>query len=202
MVNLVIQTLRPFRHTGIVRVAEQINRLFKHCYRVVYHRWLLLKGIHPISTTQQGVEIGVLPGRKPQSALDFIVRFKEPNKKQWRTPRHIHLVVELYVKEAYNPQLTYALRDHLISVFNRVQPITSFPPKLQVYQRGDEQKFAALDAVGEFSVEFLLVVSELIFIQEKTNYPSGSLTKELYEDFGRKDRFSVIHKAVFRGRGA
>jgi hypothetical protein len=201
MVKLVIQTLCPFRHTGIVRVAEQINRLFKHCYRVVYHHWLLLKGIHPIWTTQQGVEIGVLPGRKPQSALDFIVRFKEP-KKRWRTPRHVHLVVELYVKETRDPQLTYALRDHLISVFNRIQPITSFPPNLQVYQPGDEQKFAALDAVGEFSVEFLLVVSELIFIQEKTNYLGGSLTKELYEDFGRKDRFSVIHKAVFRGRGA
>lgn len=37
-----------------------------------------------------------------------------------------------------------------------------------------------------YIVEFLLVVSELIFIQEKTNYPQGSLTRELYEDFGTK----------------
>jgi hypothetical protein len=202
MVKPVVQTLHSFKHIEfIIRVAQQVNRLIKHCCKTVYHYWLLFNGIHPIWETQKGVVIGVRRGTKPQSDLDFVVRFREP-KKRWRTPRHIHLVVELYVKEAHNPQLTYALRDHLIFVFNQIQPITSFPPKLQVYQPGDEQKFASLDAVGEFSVEFIMVVSELIFIQEKTNYPSGSLTKELYEDFGRKDRFSVIHKAVFRGQGA
>jgi hypothetical protein len=61
-------------------------------------------------------------------------------------------------------------------------------------------KFTELDKVGEFSVEFLLVVTELIMIQEKTNYPQGSLTQKLYADFGIKDRFSVIQSAVFRGR--
>jgi len=202
MVKPVVQTPRSFRHIGcIIRGMQQVDRLLKHGCRTVYHYWLLLNGIHPIWETQKGVLIGVRCGTKPESEHDFVVMFREP-KKRWRTPRHIHLIVELYVKEAYNPQLTYALRDHLIYVFNQIQPITSFPPMLQVYQPGDEQKFASLDAVGEFSVEFLLVVSELIFIQEKTNYPGGSLTKELYEDFGRRDRFSVIHKAVFRGQRA
>jgi len=35
-------------------------------------------------------------------------------------------------------------------------------------------------------------------IQEKTNYPEGSLTENLYEDFGVKDRFHVIQKAVLK----
>jgi len=52
--------------------------------------------------------------------------------------------------------------------------------------------------VGEFPIEFLLVVTELLAIQEKTNYPKGSLTENLYRDFGVKDRFSVIQKAVLK----
>lgn len=35
-------------------------------------------------------------------------------------------------------------------------------------------------------------------IQEKTNYPQGSLTQQLYADFGVKDRFSVINAATLK----
>jgi hypothetical protein len=56
-----------------------------------------------------------------------------------------------------------------------------------------------LESMGEFTVELLLVVTELIGIQEKTNYPEGSLTESLYRDFGVADRFSVIQKATWRG---
>lgn len=166
-----------------------------------FRSWLLrLLGKQLIWTTQQGVEIAVEKGRKAQSPHDFVVKFRDPQRGgSWRTPKHVHLVVELYVKEAYNRDLTHQLRDHLIGVFDKVQPISSYPPRLQVYKKGDELPFAELDKVGEFSVEFLLVVSELIFIQEKTNYPQGSLTRTLYEAFGREDRFSVINRATFRG---
>lgn len=44
----------------------------------------------------------------------------------------------------------------------------------------------------------MLVVTELIMIQEKTNYPEGSLTRQLYEDFGVRDRFSVINSATLK----
>lgn len=165
--------------------------------RKTLRRWLLrLLGKQIIWTTQRGVEIVVERGRK--SNLDFVVKYREPNGR-WRTPKHIHLIVELYVKQAYRPQLTLELRDCLLAMYDKIQPAPQYPPTLQVYQPGDEQRFSALDNVGEYTVEFLLVVSELIFIQEKTNYPQGSLTRELYEDFGTKDRFSVLHKAAFRG---
>jgi len=52
--------------------------------------------------------------------------------------------------------------------------------------------------VGEFTVELLLVLTELMAIQEKTDYPKGTLTESLYRDFGVKDRFSVIQKAVVK----
>lgn len=159
-------------------------------------QWMYrLLGMHLVWKTREEVEIYVEKGKK--SPLDFVVRYKEPGKPA-RTPKHVHLIVELYVKEAYNKSLTHQLRDHLLQVFAQVQPATGFPPTLQVYQPGHEKPFSALNVVGEFSIEFMLVVSELIFIQEKTNYPQGSRTRELYEAFGNKDRFSVIHMATHR----
>lgn len=41
-----------------------------------------------------------------------------------------------------------------------------------------------------------LVVSELIFIQKRTNYPEGWLIYRLYQDFGAKDRFTVVNAAA------
>jgi hypothetical protein len=83
-------------------------------------------------------------------------------------------------------------------MFKHIQPITSYPPELQFFRKEHIEKFRDLNKVGEFGVEFLLVVTELLAIQEKTNYPSGSLTESLYKDFSERDRFAVIQKAVLR----
>lgn len=187
------------------RLAERLGSKLRQLQIALRKRaWLLTSRPHRatqrIWKTKEGIDIVVRPGKKSQS--DFIVFYKDNKRsRRWRTPKHIHLIVELYVKEAHDPELTYQLRDHLISIFDKIQPIEEFPPRLQVYQRGDEERFKNLDAVGEFSVEFMLIVSELIFIQEKTNYREGSLTKDLYQAFGNEDRFRVIHRATFRGRG-
>jgi hypothetical protein len=110
----------------------------------------------------------------------------------------VHLIVEMYVKYAHNPSLTLELRDHILKMFGRIKPVDSFPPALQFFKAEHVECFRDLDRVGEFPVEFLLVVTEFIAIQEKTNYPQGSLTESLYKDFGEKDRFSVIQKASWR----
>lgn len=148
--------------------------------------------------TSRNVEVRVYPGRKEQSPHDFIVRFREPGKRE-RTPRHVHIIVEMYVKQAYNPSLTMRLRDHILEMFRHIRPADRFPPALQFFKPEHIEPFTDLDNVGEFTVEFLLVVTELIGIQEKTNYPEGSLTESLYRDFGEADRFSVIQKATWRG---
>lgn len=158
---------------------------------------MALHGEHVLYTTSDGVEITVIPGNK--GPKDFIVKFRKPGGKT-RTPRHIHLIVELYVKQAHNRELTRKLCDYFLGVFNKVKPITAFPPSLQVFKPANIKEFAELDEVGEFGVEFLLVVNELIIIQEKTNYPDGSLTQKLYESFKTKDRFGVVNMAV-QGKG-
>ncbi len=127
-----------------------------------------------VYTTGENVRIEVYPGSKRQSPYDFIVKFREPNKRE-RTPAHIHLIVEMFVKHAYNSSLTLKLRDHILEMLSQIKPVTSFPPTLQFFKSEHIEPFKELDKVGEFTVEFLLIAIELVAIQEKTNYPTGTV---------------------------
>jgi hypothetical protein len=149
--------------------------------------------------TKSNVRFEVYPGSKRQSPYDFIVKFREPNKRE-RIPAHVHLIVEMYVKHAYNPSLTLKLKDHLLTMLSQIKPVATFPPALQFFRPEHIELFRELDKVGEFTVEFLLVAIELVAIQEKTNYPTGTVTENLYKNFGVKDRFSVIQRAVWKGK--
>lgn len=152
-----------------------------------------------VYTTKASVQFEVYPGSKHQSPYDFIVKFRELGKRK-RTPSHVHLIVEMYVKHVYNPSLTLKLRDHILTMLSQIKPVTTFPPTLQFFKPEHIEPFKELDKVGEFTVEFLLVAIELVAIQEKTNYPTGTVTENLYMSFGIKDRFQVIQKAAWKGK--
>ena len=50
-----------------------------------------------------------------------------------RTPAHVHLIVEMYVKYAYNPSLTLKLKEHILTMLSQIKPISSFPPNHSVF---------------------------------------------------------------------
>ena len=145
-----------------------------------------------IHTTLDNVEIYVDKGSK--SKYDFVVRYKEPGKRM-RTPKHVHIITDLYRKHDNNPELSMKLRNHFLYLIDNVYSANTFPPQLIHFNQSIAESFSKLENYGDFTVEFLLVVNELLFIQEKTNYPTGDLTKRLYNDFGVKDSFSVINTA-------
>lgn len=154
-----------------------------------------------IYRTKNNVEVIVSKGKKPQSPYDFKVHYKEPDKRI-RTPKHIHLIIDLYMKLSKNEELTMKFVDHIINnIILKIKPATTFPPRLQVFKPEHIGEFKELDNYGEYSVEFILVVAELIMIQEKTNYPTGTLNLELFKKFRNKeDIFSVVSSATFRNR--
>ena len=119
-----------------------------------------------------------------------------------RTPKHIHLIIDLYMKKTGNKSLTMQLVDHIINeIISKVKPSNTNPPVLQIFRPDHVKRFQALDAYGEYSVEFLLVITELIMIQEKTNYPGGSMNLKLFQLFrDNADIFSVVSAATFSGR--
>jgi len=145
----------------------------------------------------RGTKIIVEPGQK--SKHDFRVKYQEKGKRE-RTPKHIHIIIDLYMKLIGNDSLTMQLVDYLITdVIDVVQPSTKYPPTLQVFQSPSAQKFRPLDTYGEYPVDFLMVVTELIQIQEKTNYPTGTFNRKLFESFRkRNDIFVVVSHATFR----
>jgi len=151
-----------------------------------------------VYTTKNGVDIIVSRGSKKESPYDFRVHYREPNKRM-RTPKHIHLIIDLYLKMSKNEELTMKLVDYLISMMEKLEPVKIFPPKLQVYDKEDLSVFNELNNYGEYSVEFLVVVTEFIMIQEKTNYPTGTMNVNLFKKFREKaDIFSVVSSATFR----
>ncbi|MEM5871736.1 MAG: hypothetical protein QW051_02595 [Candidatus Aenigmatarchaeota archaeon] len=154
-----------------------------------------------IFKTKEGIEILVSKGVKAQSPYDFKVHYKEPNKKI-RTPKHIHLIIDLYMKLSRNEELTMKLVKHIIdNIILKVKPTNKFPPELQVFRYEDVKKFEELNNYGEYSVEFILVVTELIMIQEKTNYPSGEMNLNLFKKFmDKEDIFSVVSAATFSNK--
>ena len=155
-------------------------------------------GRHPIYTTAKNVVVYASKGGKSQH--NFKVQYQEPGKRV-RTPKHIHLIIDLYMKRTGNRLLTMRLVDHIIDgIILRVDASTSNPPVLQVFSPDHVKQFEALNTYGEYSIEFLLVVTELIMIQERTNYPEGVLNLKLFQRFrDEADIFSVVSAATFRG---
>lgn len=107
------------------------------------------------------------------------------------------------MKSVGNEKLTMQMVDHILNdIIHKVSPTTTFPPKLQVFQPAHIYEYRELNRYGEYPVDFLLVITELIQIQEKTNYPSGTLNLNLFRLFREKtDIFTVVSAATFRGRG-
>lgn len=149
-------------------------------------------------TTEDRIKVFVSKGSKKESPYDFRVHYQELDKRV-RTPKHIHLIIDLYMKLSKNKELTLKLVDYLINMMKKLNPVTKYPPSLQVYNKEDITQFEELNSYGEYSVEFILVVTELIMIQEKTNYPKGTMNVKVFERFRDKhdDIFSVVSAATF-----
>lgn len=166
----------------------------------------LARNQDPIHTTVEGVCVFVTPGNKtPREHFphDFRVRYRLPGPRAHRrTPKHIHIIVDLYRKRDQQRRLTNRLVDHIINeIIGGVAPVSELPQALQVFRPEQIQQFGRLNDIGEYSPEFLLVVVELLMIQERTNYPDGVLNLQLFQKFrDGEDIFSVVGAATYRGR--
>lgn len=154
--------------------------------------------LHHIYTTSDSVDIFTCQGEK--SRFHFIVRYQQPQKRV-RTPKHIHIMIDLYLKRLMNETLTNHLLDHIINeIILKVTPNQAMPPRLQLFSSEQATRFEALNSYGEYSIEFILVVVELLMLQEKTNYPTGTLNLVGFQKFRNgRDIYSVVSAATFRG---
>ncbi|MHA1677555.1 MAG: hypothetical protein ACTSW3_02110 [Promethearchaeota archaeon] len=154
---------------------------------------------------KDGRIIGVFQGSRGDNPdLDIIVKYKEPGK-QVRTPQHIHWAIDLLIKREHNKNLVNKFIRYLLDVWKKVEPFKTKEDQqkceLKFTNPENLKEFEELNNYGEYSVEFIGHILELIMIQEKT----GSIKAHMFKDtleaiLNNKDIFSIVSKATFRGR--
>lgn len=104
------------------------------------------------------------------------------------------------MKKVSEKELTLDLVREFLKMLSDLKQAEDFPPKFQEFSKERFSRFEKLDNYGEYTVEFLAAIFDLIMIQEKTNYPNGTINRKLFEAFlEEKDIFSVVSAATFRG---
>lgn len=141
------------------------------------------------------------------SQFDIVIKYRKDGNRI-RTPKHIHWVVDILMKMQGNEALT---KQYLIAIqncWNTCVPLSDnkFETLKALILDGEENieinQYLPLNNYGEYDVEFLYVLMELLAVQEKTNredaYMFGNIIDELLD--ADRDIFKIISTAGFGGR--
>lgn len=141
------------------------------------------------------------------SQFDIVIKYRKDGKRI-RTPKHIHWVVDILMKMQGNETITKKYLLAIQNCWNTCVPLTNndFATLKFLIESGEKdievEQYFVLNEFGEYDVEFLYVLMELLAVQEKTNradaYMFGNIIDELLE--ADKDIFKIISTAGFGGR--
>jgi len=148
----------------------------------------------------RGESVYVYPGKF--SEFDIMIKYKQ-NGSRLRTPKHIHWVADILLKKQGNEDLTNRLLDYLADMWENIKPISSENERQNITP--DYLNFPValnqLNAFGYYSVEFIILLAELLAKQEKTNRRDAYMFGQVLDKTRNSDDlFSIISKATFRGR--
>ncbi len=141
------------------------------------------------------------------SQFDILIKYREKENKI-RTPKHIHWVVDILLKQSKERGLTNDFLLLLQTSWKECKPLTNNNfDSINDFIREqwnlfDYDKFEKLNDCGEYPIDFLYVLMNLLSVQEKTNrkdaYMFGKIIDELLED--ELDIFKIVSTAGFRGK--
>ncbi len=141
------------------------------------------------------------------SQFDIVIKYKKDGKRI-RTPKHIHWVVDILMKMQGNEELANKYLLAIQNCWNTCVPLSNnnFETLKKLIETGEKsikiEQYFPLNAFGEYDVEFLYVLMELLAVQEKTNradaYMFGKIIEELLET--DRDIFKIISSAGYGGR--
>lgn len=119
-------------------------------------------------------------GRGYNPELDFIVKYKELNKRL-RAPSHTHWIVDLLMKSEFNPDSVRKFLQEWLEIYDIAQPFNNDDERKKynlIYKDYFSEKYFDLDNLGYFSVEFLSAMIEL-FIKCEKQTPNAFMFKNL-----------------------
>lgn len=141
------------------------------------------------------------------SQFDIVIKYRKDGKRI-RTPKHIHWVVDILMKMQGNETLTKQYLEAIQNCWITCVPLPNndFDTLKALIQDGEKEieieQYYDLNAFGEYDVEFLYVLMELLAVQEKTNRSDAYMFGKIIEGLLEADRdiFRIISTAGFGGR--
>ena len=82
--------------------------------------------------------------RGEKSLNDFIVRYKQLGKSR-RTPKHVHLLIDLLIKKCLDRELTLKFVKKLFDTLEIIAPTKSYPPNFQCFNKDDFKVYNKLN---------------------------------------------------------
>jgi hypothetical protein len=130
--------------------------------------------------------------------LDFIVKYKAPNKRL-RAPSHTHWIVDLIVKSSHSSSDVCDFVSDWIELYDKIEPFNSVEERANyklIYNEYFCDTYTTIDNLGHLSVEFLSALIEL-FIKCEKQTPGAFMFKNLLQlvrDFcnDKKDFYQLV----------
>jgi hypothetical protein len=129
------------------------------------------------------------------------VKYQEKGKRV-RTPKHIHWAIDLLIKKEHRPELVTALVNYLIAMWSKIEPFSTKADQQQCELRFTNPEnlapYKELDNYGEYPVEFIGRVIELMMLEEKTGNRDAFMFKGVLEAIrDDKEIFEIVSRASF-----
>ena len=152
---------------------------------------------------RNGIIIGVFEGERGYNHdHDILIKYREP-KKRISTPKHIHWVIDLLIKKEHNKELTLKFMKYLREMYDKVEAFKSKEDRqgceLKETTRERLNEFEELNRYGEYTVEFIGHLIELMIKMEKNTPPEkpARVFKELMDALlSEKEIFVIVSKAT------
>lgn len=156
-------------------------------------------------TLTDGTVIGIFQGSRGQNPdLDIVIKYQQGGKRI-RTPQHIHWVIDILIKKQHNKRLTLDFVKYLRDMWEQVESFKdkSDQQKCELKQTTHDKlkPFQDLNQYGEYTVEFIGHLIELMMRMEKTGLARAFMFKDLLDAIVQeKDIFHIVAKATHNGR--
>ncbi|HLC57925.1 MAG TPA: hypothetical protein VJH95_05100 [Candidatus Nanoarchaeia archaeon] len=150
-----------------------------------------------------GTAIGVFAGDRgyiPEH--DIVIKYREEGKRL-RTPKHIHWVIDLLIKKEHNRELALKFMEYLRNMYDKAEAFKSEEDRnnciLKENLAEELKPFKELDNYGEYKVEFIGHLIELMIKMEKNTPPEkpAKVFKGLIDAMIKeKEVFVIVSKAT------
>ena len=154
-----------------------------------------------------GTIIGVFEGNRGANPdHDILIKYQESGKRL-RTPKHIHWVIDLLIKKEHNKKLTLEFMKYLRDMYNKVESFKNKEDRkkciLKETTKEKLKKFEELNKYGEYKVDFIGHLIELMIKMEKNTPPEkpARVFRELMDAMiQEKEIFVIVSKATQIGK--